>query len=218
MNIAVLIADAQNLFSGALAGALERRFHIAVLGHRPTSWPEAIQAVISLKPDVAILDYWMEGADPSEALQEIARQVPECKVLSVSGMLSHQQLNSVLAAGAVGCLPKSAPLEYVAGAIRRAYRGESPVYPEEMVRFVSGLDKRHEVAVEMRRRLQSLTPRQLQVLTALSSGLRVKELADQLSVSPETIKRHVKAILRKTGTRSQTEVVTVARDCGFMQD
>jgi len=81
LSIVVLVADPQRLFSGALAMALQRRFDIAVLDSRPTSWPESIEALNVLKPDVALLDYWMEGMEATSALSRLTQILPTCKFL-----------------------------------------------------------------------------------------------------------------------------------------
>jgi len=217
LSIIVLIADPQRLFSGALAIALHRRFDIGVLDSRPTSWPEAIEALGVLKPDVALLDYWMEGLETPRALKQLAETLPTCKFLVLSSLLSHDQIEEILAAGAAGCLPKTSPLETIADAVRRAYAGESPVYAEQLQQLMTNLDVRLERSVEDRKKLQSLTKRQIQILVALNAGLPIKELADELSVSSDTVKAHIKSILKKTGAKNQSEVLTMARSCGFMQ-
>jgi len=217
LSIIVLIADPQRLFSGALAIALQRRFDIGVLDSRPTSWPEATEALEVLKPDVALLDYWMEGMETPQALRRLAETLPTCKFLVLSSLMSHDQIEEILGAGAVGCLPKTSSLETIADAIRRAYAGESPVYAEQLQQLMTNLDVRLERSVEDRKKLQSLTKRQIQILVALNSGLPIKELADELSVSPDTVKAHIKSILKKTGAKNQSEVLAMARSCGFMQ-
>lgn len=212
-----MVADSQRLFSGALAMALRRRFEIAVLDSRPSSWPETIESLEALRPDVSVLDVWMQGMNAAEAVHTISERVPNCKTLLLSSLISHQQISEMLSAGAVGCLPKSSGLASVAEAIRRAYVGESPVYSEQLEGLLNTLDVRHERSVEALKSLQTLTKRQIQILVALNSGLPIKDLADELSVSPETVKAHIKNILKKTGARSQAEVLSIARSCGFMQ-
>jgi two-component system nitrate/nitrite response regulator NarL len=217
VSIIVLIADAQRLFSGALASALDRRFDIKTLDTRPTSWPETLEAVQMLAPDVLVADYWMEGMRPHDAIPAILERAPKCKIIVLSSLISHQQMNEVLAAGASGCLPRGIELKTLAEGIRRAYQGQVPVFAEELQKMLDTLDRRHERSVELGQRLESLTPREIEILVALTSGLPAKELADRLSVSPQTVKWHIKQIFTKTGAKSQAEVIAMARDSGFMR-
>jgi len=169
------------------------------------------------RPEVTLADYWMGGMEPSAAVREMVTACPESKVIVLSGLLSQRQISEMIQAGAAGCLPRTLDLDVLAQAIRRAYKGETPVYQEEMQEMLQTLDRREKRSGEWRSKLETLTPKQEQILAALSSGLPIKDLADKLFLSPKTIKVHIRHILQKTGAQSKAEVLDMARKSGFMQ-
>ncbi|MHB1536399.1 MAG: response regulator [Acidimicrobiales bacterium] len=218
VHIEVLVADPQYLVADALAQALASDPWLEVLDDRPTGGIDAVEAVINRKPDVAVLDYWLPGTHGPTAVRAIQEWVPGQRILVLSAVCGPDQIHACMEAGAVGFLPKSVPVALLAEAVRRAHAGENPVFKERLDRMVAELSRRcleQDVRVD---RLLSLTPRELAVLTEMSRGLSVPEIAGKLSIRSGTVRGHVHAILRKTGTRTQLEAVAMARRERLIQD
>ncbi|MGH2703666.1 MAG: response regulator [Actinomycetota bacterium] len=214
----VLVADAQRLFSEALAIALSRYPDLDVVdNNHPTSGLAAVEAAIDLRPDVALLDYWMVGMEGPAAARAILRRLPTCKIMLLSWLHGPAQVQEALDAGVVGFLPKSLGVGQVVDAIRRARAGEVPVYLEELKELLRNIELRDSEVEDMARRLGSLTPREIQILTLLSFGRRIEDVASDLSIAPGTLRTHVHNILKKTGARSQLEALAMARHHGLIQ-
>ena len=109
--------------------------------------------------------------------------------------------------GSAGFIPKSSPLDVIAGAVRSVLAGE--IWLPESALHVE--DEQTSEDEELARRISSLTPQQFRVLMMLADGLLNKQIAAELDVSEATIKAHVTAILRKMEVRSRTQAAVAAR-------
>lgn len=214
--ITVLVADAQALFSQALAVALDRCPDFSLFDERPTNGIEAAKTVGTLKPDVALIDYWIGEMNGAAADRSILAQSPETAVINLSWFHGPSQIQDALDSGAAGFMPKSVDLEQVEEGIRRAHAGERPVFEHALAKVVGRIAERQERGQELWRRLQSLSPRELETLRLISAGLTVERVAKQLGVSMPTVRTHIHNILRKTETRTQMEAVALARDQGLL--
>lgn len=216
--IKVLVADPQYLVADAICTALAQDDGLAPLDERPTDGIEAIEVVVQRRPDVAVLDYWLQGTHGPSAVRTIREWVPGQAVIVVSAVVGPDQVRACLDAGAAGFLPKSVSVGLLAEAVHRVYDGERPVFRDRLQRMVTELSRRcleQDVRVE---RLLSLTPRELAVLKELSRGRSVQETARQLSIRSGTVRAHVHSILRKTDTHNQLEAVAMARKEGLIRD
>jgi len=207
----VLVADAQRLFSGALALALGLKPDLAVLDERPISGPAAVEAVRVWTPDVVLMDNWIDGA---EAVKQIVATAPASKVLLLSWIKAPDQVREAIDAGAVGFLPKSLTIDRVAEAIRLAHAGQTLVYADELKRLMENINERDKEADEFSARIETLSARELQILLLLSQGKLIQEVAKELDVVPGTVTAHINQILKKTGARSQAEALAMARQWG----
>ncbi|MGH2670892.1 MAG: response regulator [bacterium] len=216
-KITVIVADAQHLFAEALGVALGRYPELEIHNHSPATGLEVIEVATTLDPDVVLLDFWMVGMEGPPTTRLLGKRAPRSKVLLLSWLHGPQQVEEALEAGAVGFLPKSLTLDQVAGAIRRAHAGESPVYSSELEELVRTIEAREHEVARISQRLLTLTPREIQILTMLSFGEPFDDVADKLSISPGTLRTHVHNILKKTGARSQIEAIAMARHYGLIQ-
>jgi len=215
-TIRVLVADSQMLVSDALSTSLGLQGDLEILSEHPTSAQEAVDMALLLRPDVAVFDFWLEGMDGPVVVSRILQDAPEQKIILLSWFYSPGHVRDALDAGAVGFLPKSVRVDRVIEAIRRAAAGESPVFADELQGMVQTVDARYQEKVAVRKRLEVLTKRELEILSVLSSGRPMKELADELHIAGGTLKVHVHNMLTKTGTRNQQELVSLARYCGMI--
>jgi two-component system response regulator DesR len=213
----ILIADAQRLFSESLGIALGLQPGLEVLNDHPTEGLGAVEVALARRPDVAVLDYWMVGMEGPAVARAILKRVPTCKILMVSWLHGPPQVQEALDAGVVGFLPKSLRVQQVVEAIRRAQSGESPVFAEQLRVLLDSIETRANEVDRAAERLGSLTPREIQVLTLLSFGRPIEDVAADLSIAPGTLRTHVHNILRKTGARSQLEALALARHYGLIQ-
>lgn len=216
--LSVLIADTQPLFAEALGCALDDEEDLKVIAEFPDRGLAAVDAVRRHRPDVVVYDHWMLEIDGPTATRAIQCFAPATKVLVASWYHGTPHIQAALAAGAVGFLPKSLSVAQVADAVRRAGADEPLVFAEQLAGLVDGIEARYDASVARSERLDSLSRREIEVLRALAEGRTLSAVAQQLSISVGTAKNHVCSILAKTGARSQTEAVAIARRERFVVD
>lgn len=213
----MLIADGQHLFAECLAGMLARVEDIWILEELPTSGPAAVDTAATWTPDIVLLDHWIPGMDANLVLERMRSRVKDVRILVLSWFHGPDHIQSALRAGASGYLPKNISLAQLVEAIRRTHRGETPVFIEELGDMVQRLTVRADASIEIAKRFENLTPREIHILTVLAGGQPIEELANRLSISPHTLKTHIRNILAKTGARSHGEAVGLALRCGLIQ-
>ena len=211
------MCDAVPLFSDALAEALSHRPDIDVLAPRPGRGIDAFEAAVELRPDVMLLDYWMDDMEGAAAAHLIRHRRPAAKIIITSWFHGTREIEASLDAGAVGFFPKTLSVAQVAEGILRAHAGESPVFLKELEEMFLAISKRTHQAADTWALLEGLSRRQIEIITLLSMNLTAKEVAKRLSISPQTVKVHLRNVLEKTGAHSYVDVVTMARACGLIR-
>lgn len=214
--VKVLVADAQAMLADALILVLRHYPNLEPIDSSPSSGREALEAIEEHMPQVALVDYWMEDLTVGDVMGTLNRHAPSCKLLLLSWSFSAGQIHDALAAGAAGFLPKSLSVDELVEGIERAVAGEKPVYGDRLARLVENLDSRWKETGLISERLKALTPKELEVLTLLTLGNLPEEVAKQMSISRGTVKVHIHSILKKTGARSHTEAVAMARYSGLL--
>ena len=196
-KIKVLIADDHALMRMGLRALLDTQRDIEVLGEA-TDGADALRKTARLKPDIVIMDIMMPGTDGIAATQQLSERHPDVRILVLTTSTSSDDLSRALKAGAAGAILKSEANAKLLAAIRAIARGEQSVSPE-----VSAMIAKDPPADE-------LSPRQREILIALSKGLTNKEIATSLDCSPESVKDRINAICTKLGASNRTEAVTIA--------
>lgn len=221
--IKVFASDAQPLLSESLRVALATFPDLEPIQEHAAIAADAIEAVERHEPDVVLLDYWMPGIDGPGASAKVLSRLHGFKVIFLSWFYANKpwfdapgDIERVLAAGAVGFLPKHCRLEHVAEAIRCAHGGEAPVMKEYLDELIGRMRGRREHASEIWEQLARLTPREIEILQVLADGMSVTEAAAALFISPATMRTHVQRILHKTGTHSQVAAIAKARNYGII--
>jgi NarL family two-component system response regulator LiaR len=169
---------------------------------------QGIELVWHYKPDVVMLDVFMPGLDGISAMHRIHERLPDacCIMLSVS---SDPDLGVMaLRAGAAGFLTKGdiSPSNLV-GIIRGALNGEVAASPRLVADVVAELRRMPQGGIGMRPVRSILTPREWEVLDLVSLGYSTGRIAEELVLSPETIRSHVKNLMRKLGAKSRREAI-----------
>lgn len=201
----IVIADDHPLFRGALRQAIGGIFNTLTVVEAGTL-DEAVVALASPdEPDLVLLDLKMPGVSGFSGLAFLRAQHPAIPIIVVSGIDDAATIRTCMEFGAAGYIPKTTPIETMNQAIRAVLAGASWTPPG-----IPLGDPADGETGTLIRRLASLTPQQMRVLTLLSEGLLNKQIAYELSVSEATIKAHVSAILTKLGVESRTQAVIAA--------
>lgn len=200
--IRVLLADDQHLVRGALSALLGLEPDIEVVAEVGRG-DEVVDAARRTRPDVALLDVEMPGADGIAATEMLRAAVPSCRVLIVTTFGRPGYLRRAMEAGSNGFVVKDTPARELADAVRRVRAGLRVVDPS--------------LAAESLAAGQSpLTKREAQVLRAARAGGTVVDLARALELSEGTVRNHLSSAIGKTGARTRAEAVRLADQNGWL--
>jgi DNA-binding NarL/FixJ family response regulator len=170
--------------------------------------PEAVAAALEVKPDIALLDVNMPGSG-IKAAEEIARALPTTLVVMLTVSRDDDDLFAALRAGASGYLLKDTDPGRLPFALRGVLEGEAALPRGLVARLIEEFrtrGKRRRLPL-MRQRGVELTDREWEVLEFLHDGLSTAEIAERLSISPVTVRRHVSEILKKLRVTTREEAV-----------
>ncbi len=161
--------------------------------------------------DLVLLDYHLPDMNGLEALDVFACQHPELPIIVLSGSVNPRVMRQVLSKGAAAFLTKSGMSDELLSVTRLVLAGDVYVPPELMA--ASAGTPATELAAEST--APQFTPRQEEVLSLLLDGYANKEIGRMLSLSDETVKNHVTAILRGFGVTTRTQAVLAANRHGY---
>ena len=164
-----------------------------------------------LNPDLILLDLEMPEMDGVETLQILRADNPDVRVIVFTAFDTDERILTAVQAGAQGYLLKGVPRQDLFNAIRVVHNGGSLLQPIIASKLLRQVSQEPEPPVE------TLTPRELEVLELLAQGLQNKEIAAELVISERTVKFHVSAILNKLGAGNRTEAVAVAAQRGLIK-
>jgi DNA-binding NarL/FixJ family response regulator len=198
----IIIADQHPLFRETLREDLAKEFGEATIAEAG-SLEELSAALRSDQPvDLLLLDLAMPGMGGCSGVTPLRTQYPDLSIVLVSANGGPEAARRAVELGVAGFIPKTQPAEAIRETVRIALAGGAWVPPE--IESDKEADARND---ELRKRLETLTPQQIRVLTMLSEGLLNKQIAYELIVSEATVKAHVSAILQKLGVESRTQAV-----------
>ena len=206
----VVIADDQALVRGGF-GMILGAAGIPVVGEAADG-RQALAAVLEHRPDVALMDIRMPGMDGLEATRRIVAGPAgtSCRIIILTTFDLDQYVYAALTTGASGFLLKDVSPEQLVDAVRTVRSGDALLAPSITRRLVERFASAATAPAAVHRDLSELTPRELEVLQLLASGLSNAELAAQLVLIEATIKTHVARILRKLGLRDRVQAVVLA--------
>jgi NarL family two-component system response regulator LiaR len=201
--IRILIADDHPIVRGGIASSLAPCADLQVVAQVGTG-EEAVRLSRELHPDVVLMDLMMPGEGGLAAIRLLHQEFPELQILALTSFREGDLVEEALVAGAIGYLLKDVAEDELIKAIRLAHQGVPTLAPaagQALVKMVSsgppGLG-------------HDLTEREQQVLTLMAQGLSNQQIADQLVITPATVKFHARSIRSKLGTASRTETVVLA--------
>lgn len=146
------------------------------------------------KPDIVVLDLRMPNRNGVETIAELRKESRSVRVLVLSSFAGGNEIAAALTAGASGFLGKESSFDVLMDAIRRVAAGEQVVHHEEAKRLASRL-------------ASQLSPREIEVLKLVGSGLKNKEIGEALNLVESTIKVHLASIFAKLGVSDRTQAV-----------
>ncbi|MEW9796991.1 response regulator transcription factor [Alteromonas sp. CYL-A6] len=199
----ILVADDHPLFREALKGALMPYFENTAIVEAGSLDDVLTQLQDNQDVSLILLDLNMPGGEYFNGLITLREQFPELPIAVVSGTEKVEVVAQVMSLGAKGFIPKSTPTKALAEAITNIKNGGNWL-PDTLA---EALDKVDDEFKDLLARFRELTPKQIQVLSYLRSGLMNKQIAYEMNVTEATIKAHISAILRKLEINTRTQAV-----------
>ncbi|HEX4263973.1 MAG TPA: response regulator transcription factor [Verrucomicrobiae bacterium] len=164
----------------------------------------ALQHLPEDKPDVVLMDINMPGMGGIECVERLKKIMPDVLVVMLTVYEDTDQIFRALAAGATGYLLKRLSPTKLLQAIREVHAGGSPMSNSIARKVVASFQKAKTVTSEKQ---PHLSPREQAVLECLAKGLTYKQIADQLEISIDTIRTHLRRVYEKLHVQSRTEAV-----------
>ena len=164
----------------------------------------------SLRVDLALIDLDLPDGDGAELIGALHAANPRVVAMALTHFTEQEPLVRAIEAGAAGVLHKSASISKVLEAVRRLRDGEHLLSPPEVLEAIRLAAQGRRVEIEARGALDSITPREREVLQALAKGLNDREIADNLHIRPGTVRTHINGILAKLGVHSRLQAVVFA--------
>jgi DNA-binding NarL/FixJ family response regulator len=213
--ITILLADDQELLRMGFRMVLDSQPDLEVVGEVPNG-EQAVQFVLAQPPDVVLMDVRMPTIDGVEATRRIVASGSRSRVIILTTFDLDEYAYSALRAGASGFLLKDAPPGDLISAIRAVASGDAVVAPSTTRRLLTSVAHRLPIPgsadSQLAPGLEQLTPREREVMLAVSRGLSNSEIAETLVLSEATVKTHVGRILAKLELRDRVQIVVYAYD------
>ncbi|MBU2666037.1 response regulator transcription factor [Actinoplanes bogorensis] len=219
MTLKVLVCDDQALVRTGFVTIFDAQPDMTVVGEA-TDGRSGVDLARRLRPDVVVMDVRMPVLDGIAATAELAGPgvADPIKVLVVTTFNLDEYVYDALNAGASGFLLKDAtPLELVA-AVHTVARGESLLAPAVTGRLIGRFAQRIRPATaDGSPAAEALTPRELEVLRLIATGMSNSEIAGTLVIGAETVKTYVSRILTKLNLRDRVHAVVYAYETGLVR-
>lgn len=192
------VADDHPLYRDAVVGAIDGCPDLELAGAADEG-RQALDEILRLQPDVALLDVHMPGLGAPEVLRRLVDDGCPTRVLFLSGLATPELASEAVAAGACGVLDKQTTADELCSAVAAAARGETVLSP----------------------RLRAdgaplLTARERQVLALVAAGLSAPQIAERLVLSPHTVKTHLRNSFDKLGVTDRAAAVAAAMRRGLL--
>ena len=203
-RIRILAVDDHPLLRQGIAGLVGVQPDMVLIGEASTG-REAIQEFRKHHPDVTLMDLQMPEMSGLDALIAIRNEFPEAKIIVLTTYAGDMQIRRALKAGAQAYLLKNTLHKELMETIRAIHAGKKALSPEASYEMA-------EHATD-----DALTPAEIAVLRLIAAGNANKQIADQLSITEETVKSRVKSILSKLGANDRTHAAMIGLKRGIIE-
>jgi two-component system nitrate/nitrite response regulator NarL len=209
-NINILIADDHPIFRDGLRRLLEAEPGLKVIGEA-CDGAEAVKMARELKPDILLLDLAMPRHPGLEALRDLGSGQQSVRVILLTAAAEKQQIVEALQLGARGVVLKDSATQLLLKSIHTVMSGEYWVGRESVSNLVQYLRSLVQSSgEEARQRKFGLTPRELEIVSAVVAGYANKEIAEYFKISEDTVKHHLSNIFDKLGVSTRLELALFA--------
>jgi DNA-binding NarL/FixJ family response regulator len=211
----VLIVDDHQMMREALVHILERQKDIKVVGQAADGREGATQAA-ELKPDVVTLDVAMPNLNGLDAIRHIRRHSAATRIIMLTAYEDDLYIQHALEAGVDGYVCKNSAAETLAHAVREVARGMKAFSPAVKKRLPQYEKNGKEHALH-RRKTETLTEREIEVLQLIAEGNANKQTAGKLGISIKTVEKHRQAVMNKLHIHDTASLTRYAIGAGLVE-
>ena len=208
-SVRLVVVDDHALFRAGLISLLSEMPEFEVVGEADDG-ERALEIISQTKPDVVLLDVNMPGMGGVETVRKL-RKMLECRILMLTISKNEGDLFGAITAGADGYLLKNAEPEELRKSILLVHQGMSVLSPHVTRQVLRAVN-----AEQVRSPDMGLSSREMEVLDCLAQGMTTVQIADELFISENTVKTHVRHILEKLDASNRAEAVSKAIQLGVI--
>lgn len=212
-ELQILVLDDHPTFSDALAARLGTEPGMAAIA--ATSVEKARRVLRQRPIDVVLLDIDLDGWDGICFARELAEEHPGVRIVIVTAGAAVSRVTEVVRIGVSGWLSKDSGVERLLAVIRGAVRGETSIPPQLLTTVLHDLRRAERERNQYESLVDTLTPREREILTCMVAGNSRAAIAEKLVLSPNTVRTHVQNVLTKLGVHSMVAAVAAARRAGL---
>ncbi len=212
----ILLADDHVLFRKGLAGLIAGRKDMQVVGEASDGL-QAIALARSTSPDIVLLDVNMPRCTGLEAVPQIRELAPQARVIMLTVSEEEEDLFTAIKNGAHGYLLKDLEPQLLFDLMDGVRRGEAAIAGVMAAKMLNEFRKKEAVTARGEQAPDRLTPRETEVLKLVASGKSNREIAEELSVTENTVKVHLRNILEKLHLQNRIQATVYAVQHGLAQ-
>jgi len=204
-KIRVLLVEDEAIVREGIAAILGYQEEIEITGQAKDGI-EAVELAVKTKPDVILLDLQMPRQDGLTTIPMLKEKLPSTHILVLTSFADSDRVYQAIKCGAVGYMLKDATPTQLMQGIRDVAEGQATLYPSIAMRVIRELNDPGELMLST----EPLTPRELETLRLISSGLSNQEIGDKLFVQERTVAKYVSNILDKLHLANRTQAALYA--------
>ena len=197
VKIRVFSVDDHPLLHEGIATVIRSQPDMVLLAEASNGF-EGIQRYREHQPDVTLMDLRLPDMSGIEAIIALRSEFPEARIIVLTTFAGDVEIQRALEAGARAYVLKSMPPKELVEIIRQVHAGKKRIPPEIAAHLAEHFSD------------EALTGREIEVLQELAGGNRNRDIAEQLFITEETVKVHIKHIMEKLGASDRTQAVTIA--------
>jgi DNA-binding NarL/FixJ family response regulator len=203
-RIRVFSVDDHPLLREGIAAIIDNQPDMVMVAQAANS-QDAIQQFRKHRPDVTLMDLRLPDGSGIETMIAIRAEFPDARIIMLTTFEGDVEIKNALESGARGYILKSMPPKELVEVIRQVHAGKKRIPPQLAAQLAEHMSD------------EALTEREVQVLSQIAGGNRNRDIAEQLFISEETVKVHIKHIMEKLGASDRTQAVAIGIRRGIIQ-